>query len=87
MYVIIFLLFLSFEVSIILSNSFHDFGSCLTSQMILKMICALLAMILESFGVYGEGKFDGRYGYVSKFICVDLLEFLTSQVPYDVGCL
>lgn len=31
-------------------------------QMILKMICALLAMILESFGVYGEGKFEWRYG-------------------------
>ncbi|XP_022773345.1 protein LAZ1 homolog 1 isoform X2 [Durio zibethinus] len=32
-------------------------------SMILKMICALLAMILESFGVYGEGKFEWRYGY------------------------
>lgn len=32
------------------------------SQMILKMICALLAMILETFGVYGEGTFDWRYG-------------------------
>ncbi|XP_022773347.1 protein LAZ1 homolog 1 isoform X4 [Durio zibethinus] len=32
-------------------------------KMILKMICALLAMILESFGVYGEGKFEWRYGY------------------------
>lgn len=31
-------------------------------QMILKMICALLAMILESFGVYGEGKFEWKYG-------------------------
>jgi hypothetical protein len=31
-------------------------------QMILKMICALLAMILETFGVYGEGKFEWRYG-------------------------
>lgn len=33
-----------------------------TFQMILKMICALLAMILQSFGVYGEGKFEWRYG-------------------------
>jgi hypothetical protein len=32
-------------------------------QMILKMICALLAMILEAFGVYGEGKFAWNYGY------------------------
>lgn len=31
--------------------------------MILKMICALLAMILQSFGVYGEGKFEWKYGY------------------------
>lgn len=30
--------------------------------MILKMICALLAMILEAFGVYGEGRFEWRYG-------------------------
>ncbi|XP_020206324.1 protein LAZ1 homolog 1 isoform X1 [Cajanus cajan] len=31
--------------------------------MIVKMICALLAMILQSFGVYGEGKFEWKYGY------------------------
>ncbi|XP_015934453.1 protein LAZ1 homolog 1 isoform X1 [Arachis duranensis] len=31
--------------------------------MILKMICALLAMILQAFGVYGEGKFEWKYGY------------------------
>ncbi|GMY29402.1 protein LAZ1 homolog 1-like [Fagus crenata] len=35
----------------------------IVQYMILKMICALLAMILETFGVYGEGKFDWRYGY------------------------
>ncbi|KAK2444170.1 hypothetical protein P8452_22250 [Trifolium repens] len=35
----------------------------IVQYMILKMICALLAMILESFGVYGEGKFEWRYGY------------------------
>lgn len=32
-------------------------------QMILKMICAFLAIILESFGVYGEGQFQWQYGY------------------------
>jgi len=31
-------------------------------QMILKMICAVLATILQSFGVYGEGKFEWKYG-------------------------
>jgi hypothetical protein len=44
---------------------FHFAASCLLKlyfQMILKMICALLAMILETFGVYGEGKFEWRYG-------------------------
>lgn len=35
----------------------------IVQYMILKMICALLAMILETFGVYGEGKFEWRYGY------------------------
>ncbi|KAG2665686.1 hypothetical protein I3760_15G020500 [Carya illinoinensis] len=35
----------------------------IVQYMILKMICALLAMILEVFGVYGEGKFEWRYGY------------------------
>lgn len=35
----------------------------IVQYMILKMICALLAMILETFGVYGEGTFDWRYGY------------------------
>lgn len=47
---------------------FFEFQPCLVVsdiivfQMILKLICALLAMILQSFGVYGEGKFDWRYG-------------------------
>ncbi|KAL1543700.1 protein LAZ1 1-like [Salvia divinorum] len=31
--------------------------------MTLKMICALLAVIFESWGVYGEGKFDWGYAY------------------------
>ncbi|OIW14478.1 hypothetical protein TanjilG_19894 [Lupinus angustifolius] len=34
----------------------------IVQYMILKMICALLAMILQSFGVYGEGKFEWKYG-------------------------
>ncbi|KAE8100460.1 hypothetical protein FH972_018356 [Carpinus fangiana] len=38
----------------------------IVQYMILKMICALLAMILETFGVYGEGKFEWRYG-----ICIN----------------
>ncbi|TKY56022.1 LAZ1-like 1 [Spatholobus suberectus] len=35
----------------------------IVQYMILKMICALLAIILQSFGVYGEGKFEWKYGY------------------------
>ncbi|KAE9445387.1 hypothetical protein C3L33_22715, partial [Rhododendron williamsianum] len=32
-------------------------------QMILKMICAVLAMVFESFGVYGEGQFKWKFAY------------------------
>ncbi|XP_017430650.1 protein LAZ1 homolog 1 isoform X2 [Vigna angularis] len=35
----------------------------IVQYMILKMICAVLATILQSFGVYGEGKFEWKYGY------------------------
>ncbi|CAI0395988.1 unnamed protein product [Linum tenue] len=35
----------------------------IVQYMIVKMICALLAIILEAFGVYGEGKFEWSYGY------------------------
>ncbi|KAJ0976946.1 hypothetical protein J5N97_012420 [Dioscorea zingiberensis] len=35
----------------------------IVQYMILKTICALFAIILELFGVYGEGKFEWRYGY------------------------
>ncbi|GMH01038.1 hypothetical protein Nepgr_002877 [Nepenthes gracilis] len=35
----------------------------IVQYMIVKMICALLAMGLEAFGVYGEGKFQWNYGY------------------------
>uniref|UniRef100_A0A5B7AW68 Uncharacterized protein n=1 Tax=Davidia involucrata TaxID=16924 RepID=A0A5B7AW68_DAVIN len=35
----------------------------IVQYMILKMICAVLAMIFHFFGVYGEGKFEWRYAY------------------------
>lgn len=33
--------------------------------MILKTLCAFLALVLEIFGVYGDGEFKWYYGYVS----------------------
>ncbi|KAL0438197.1 UNVERIFIED_CONTAM: protein LAZ11 [Sesamum latifolium] len=35
----------------------------IVQYMLLKMICALLAMIFESLDVYGKGKFEWRYAY------------------------
>ncbi|XP_078441217.1 organic solute transporter ostalpha protein (DUF300) [Wolffia australiana] len=35
----------------------------IVQYMILKTVCALIAIILELIGVYGEGKFEWRYGY------------------------
>ncbi|KAK4340912.1 hypothetical protein RND71_039413 [Anisodus tanguticus] len=35
----------------------------IVQYMILKMICALLAMVFQLFGIYGEGKFEWRYAY------------------------
>lgn len=35
----------------------------IVQYVILKLICALLAMLLEACGVYGEGKFQWNYGY------------------------
>lgn len=35
----------------------------IVQYMILKMICALLAMFFQLFGIYGEGKFEWRYAY------------------------
>lgn len=35
----------------------------IVQYMILKTICALLAIIFQLFGVYGEGKFEWTYGY------------------------
>ncbi|KAF7829751.1 protein LAZ1-like protein 1-like [Senna tora] len=42
---------------------YHAVKIGIVQYMILKMICALLAMILQFFGVYGEGKFQWNYGY------------------------
>lgn len=33
--------------------------------MILKTFCAFLALVLELFGVYGDGEFKWNKGYVS----------------------
>ncbi|XP_057532121.1 protein LAZ1 homolog 1 [Amaranthus tricolor] len=35
----------------------------IVQYMILKLICALIAILLEACGVYGEGKFQWNYGY------------------------
>lgn len=35
----------------------------IVQYMILKTVCAFLAIILQLFGVYGEGKFGWNYGY------------------------
>jgi hypothetical protein len=32
--------------------------------MILKTLCALLALIMEPFGAYGDGDFKWNYGYI-----------------------
>uniref|UniRef100_A0A7N0USJ9 Uncharacterized protein n=1 Tax=Kalanchoe fedtschenkoi TaxID=63787 RepID=A0A7N0USJ9_KALFE len=42
---------------------YHAVKIGIVQYMIVKLICALLAMILQSFGVYGEGKFEWGYGY------------------------
>ncbi|KAL8141345.1 hypothetical protein V2J09_007366 [Rumex salicifolius] len=42
---------------------YHSVKIGIVQYMILKMICALVAMILQAFGVYGEGKFQWNYGY------------------------
>ncbi|XP_031393157.1 protein LAZ1 homolog 1 [Punica granatum] len=42
---------------------YHAVKIGIVQYMILKLICALLAMILQAFGVYGEGKFQWNYGY------------------------
>ncbi|XP_024456107.1 protein LAZ1 homolog 1 isoform X2 [Populus trichocarpa] len=45
------------------ADFYHAVKIGVVQYMILKLICALLAMILQAFGVYGEGKFEWRYGY------------------------
>ncbi|KAG0491240.1 hypothetical protein HPP92_004638 [Vanilla planifolia] len=35
----------------------------IVQYMILKTVCALIAIVLQFFGVYWEGKFEWRYGY------------------------
>ncbi|XP_072976562.1 protein LAZ1 homolog 1 isoform X1 [Typha angustifolia] len=45
------------------SDFYHAVKIGIVQYMILKPICAVLAIILELFGVYGEGKFGWRYGY------------------------
>lgn len=35
----------------------------IVQYMLLKMICALLAMGFQFFGIYGEGKFEWKYAY------------------------
>ncbi|KAH7525170.1 protein LAZ1 homolog 1 [Ziziphus jujuba] len=44
-------------------NFYHAVKIGIVQYMILKIICALIAIILETFGVYGEGRFEWRYGY------------------------
>ncbi|KAL7086121.1 hypothetical protein ACP275_14G320400 [Erythranthe tilingii] len=45
------------------SHFYHAVKIGIVQYMILKMICALLAMLFESLGVYGEGKFEWGYAY------------------------
>ncbi|KAG8389802.1 hypothetical protein BUALT_Bualt01G0016300 [Buddleja alternifolia] len=52
------------------SEFYHAVKIGIVQYMILKMICALLAMIFESIGVYGEGKFE--WGYVYPYLAVVL---------------
>ncbi|KAH6800088.1 organic solute transporter ostalpha protein [Perilla frutescens var. hirtella] len=61
----------------------------IVQYMILKMICALLAMIFDSLGVYGEGKFEWGYAFIllrrinwlqsplAKFLTFKSIVFLT----------
>lgn len=42
---------------------YHAVKIGIVQYMILKMICAILAMFFELLGVYGEGKFEWRYAY------------------------
>ncbi|THG15455.1 hypothetical protein TEA_000044 [Camellia sinensis var. sinensis] len=72
----------------------------IVQYMILKMICALLAMVFEFFGVYGDGKFEWKYassskGYVLEAYDVELVKqmgiaavvhlYVFPAVPYKRG--
>ncbi|KAL3504368.1 hypothetical protein ACH5RR_034209 [Cinchona calisaya] len=45
------------------SNFYQAVKIGIVQYMILKMICALLAMFFQLFGIYGEGKFEWEYAY------------------------
>lgn len=45
------------------SDFYHSVKIGIVQYMILKLLCALIAIVLEAFGVYGEGKFEWKYGY------------------------
>ncbi|GFP80201.1 transmembrane protein 184c [Phtheirospermum japonicum] len=45
------------------SNFYQAVKIGIVQYMILKMICALLAMLFQFLGVYGEGKFEWGYAY------------------------
>ncbi|KAL9668146.1 hypothetical protein QQ045_002521 [Rhodiola kirilowii] len=68
--------------------------------MIVKSICALLSLILQSFGVYGEGKFEWGYGILALeqkskiqdyIICIEMCIaavahlYVFSALPYKRG--
>lgn len=56
------ILLLAFQPLMTPDIEFHVNTSIFTCQMIVKLICALLAILLEACGVYGEGKFQWNYG-------------------------
>ncbi|EPS65100.1 hypothetical protein M569_09679, partial [Genlisea aurea] len=45
------------------SDFYHSVKIGIVQYMILKLICAVLAMLFNLFGVYGEGKFEWTYAY------------------------
>ncbi|KAG1331189.1 hypothetical protein COCNU_02G011570 [Cocos nucifera] len=75
-----------------LGSDFYDaVKTGIVQYMILKTICALLAILLEFIGAYGGGKFEWRYG-VAYILCafaqvVDDLKFTVSHVvkPVEQG--
>lgn len=45
------------------ADFYHAVKIGIVQYMILKTICAFLAIIFQVLGIYGEGKFEWRYGY------------------------